>query len=102
MISLEDFTALVDGGEVPLEGRVEICPRCSRSGIQRRTTFVHVQTTEIMGDGMLTVPRDCCRLPRQARTPSEAPSPAGSLKIPPVPGFRRPLGHAGHAGDEDR
>jgi hypothetical protein len=73
MISLEDFSALVEGGEVPLEGRVEICPRCSRSGIRRRTTFVHVQTTEIMGDGMLTVPRDCCRLPRQARMPSEAP-----------------------------
>jgi hypothetical protein len=73
MISLEDFTALVEGGEVPLEGLVEICPSCSRSGIRRRAIFVHVQTTEILGDGMLTVPRDCCRLPRSPRAPSEAP-----------------------------
>jgi hypothetical protein len=24
--------------------------------------FVHVQTSEILGDGMLTEPKDCCML----------------------------------------
>ena len=67
MISVEDFTSLPEGFSVALEGRVGVCPRCGRNGVEEHrqdgTYFVHVQTSEIFGDGMLTEPRDCCPLP---------------------------------------
>ena len=48
--------------ERPLHWR----PRCGRNGIEHAEPetlfFVHVQGTEVLGDGMLTEPRDCCRL----------------------------------------
>ena len=66
MVMLQDFTALTRGSQVPLEGRVDCCPRCGRNGIEHAEPetlfFVHVQGTEVLGDGMLTEPRDCCRL----------------------------------------
>jgi len=68
MVMLQDFTALSRGYEVPLEGRVDRCPRCGRNGIEHAEPntlfFVHVQETEVLSDGMLTAPRDCCRLTR--------------------------------------
>ena len=70
MIALEDFTMLSRGSEVPLEGRVGICPKCGRNGVERSEPevlfFVHAQETELLGDGMLTQPRDRCRLTRVA------------------------------------
>ncbi len=66
MVTLQDFTALSRGSEVPLEGRVDRCPKCGRNGIEHAEPhtlfFVHVQESEVLGDGMLTEPRDCCRL----------------------------------------
>ena len=66
MVTLEDFTALSRGSQVPLEGRVDRCPRCGRNGIEHAEPdtlfFVHAQETELLGDGMLVEPRDCCRL----------------------------------------
>jgi hypothetical protein len=55
---------------VPLEGRVDRCPECGRNGIEHDEPdtlfFVHVQGTELLSDGMLTEPRDCCRVTRAA------------------------------------
>lgn len=66
MVSLEDFTRLALGSKVPAEGRVSRCPKCGRSGIEQRGLdgglYLHAQTSEVMGDGMRTEPRDCCRL----------------------------------------
>ena len=69
MVFLEDFTRITAGGEVPLEGRVRRCPRCGRSGVEQRSAHgfpivIHVQTSEIFGDGMLVQPRDCCEIVR--------------------------------------
>jgi hypothetical protein len=77
MISLEDFTTLAEGAEVAVEGRVGRCPKCGRAGVEKlgdeATSFVHVQTCEVLGDGMLTVPRDRCLVPKvldsRGRTP---------------------------------
>jgi hypothetical protein len=70
MVTLQDFTALSPGREVPLEGRVDRCPRCGRNGIEHaepeRLFFIHVQETDLRSDGMLTEPRDCCRVTRFA------------------------------------
>lgn len=66
MITLQDFTLLSRGSDVPLEGRVGRCPKCGRNGVEHSEPevlfFVHSQETELLGDGMLTEPRDCCRL----------------------------------------
>ena len=66
MVMLQDFTALSRGSEVPLEGRVDRCPRGGRNGIEHAEPntlfFVHVQETELRSDGMLTESRDCCRV----------------------------------------
>jgi len=68
MLTTQDFTELPEGLVIPLEGAVERCPRCGRNGIEEGQSagasfFVHVQTCEVMGDGMLTQPSDCCMLP---------------------------------------
>jgi hypothetical protein len=68
MINVEDFTSLEPGLLVPLQGRVEVCPRCGRTGFQERPEcaapyFLHAQSTAMLADGMLTEPLDCCSLP---------------------------------------
>lgn len=66
MLTIEDFTAMPEGQIVPLAGPVRRCPRCDRNGVETEesllgsSTFVHVQTCEVMGDGMLIEPLDCC------------------------------------------
>jgi hypothetical protein len=65
MLTIEDFTAMPEGWIVPLAGLVARCPRCARNGVettalQGDATFVHVQTCEVLGDGMLVEPQDCC------------------------------------------
>jgi hypothetical protein len=70
MVVLEDFTKRRPGCEVPLEGRVECCPRCGRPGVEQRSVsgpslVVHSQTSEILGDGMRVEPQDCCALIRR-------------------------------------
>jgi hypothetical protein len=67
MINVEDFTSLPLGVMVPLEGRVDECPRCGRHGIRECSEYgnpyvVHRQTSEVMSDGMLTQPEDFCPL----------------------------------------
>lgn len=70
MVMLEDFTALSPGRDVPLEGRIDRCPECGRNGVPHHepdgTFYVHVQVSELLSDGMLTEPRDCCRIVRAA------------------------------------
>jgi hypothetical protein len=50
-----------------MEGTVSACPCCGRSGVREAlpdgaAEFVHVETEEVFGDGMLVLPVDCCRL----------------------------------------
>ena len=61
---LEDFTVLARGAEAVSEGRVERCPRCGRNGVREpvdgRMKFLHAQAFELMSDGLLVTPEDCC------------------------------------------
>ena len=68
MLTRQDFTSLPEGLVVPMEGPVEPCPRCGRNGIEEgrgagAPFFVHVQTCEVLGDGMITFPQDSCPIP---------------------------------------
>jgi hypothetical protein len=67
MRTIEDFTAVPAGRSLPCEGRVDVCPICGRRGIEEhpeaeRPYFLHVQTHEVLCDGMLTEPSDRCEL----------------------------------------
>ena len=67
MTNLEDFTRFPVGCEVPLGGRVEICPACGRNGIPERRVcgdprFVHRQVSVVFADGMRTDPLEACTL----------------------------------------
>jgi hypothetical protein len=67
MIVVEDFTKLEVGVPVPPDGRVARCGRCGRNGVRRRRLdgsirYVHVQTSEMFGDGLRTEASDCCTL----------------------------------------
>jgi hypothetical protein len=67
MLTTEDFTSMPEGLLDPLAGRVSRCPFCSRNGIETHpqsgaATFLHVQTSDVMSDGMLVEPQDCCVL----------------------------------------
>lgn len=67
MRTYEDFTGFAVGAASPMEGPVSICPCCGRSGVRESlpdgaAEFVHVETEEVFGDGMLVLPVDCCRL----------------------------------------
>jgi hypothetical protein len=71
MIRVEDFTKLPEGLLVPIEGKVERCPRCGRNGIEAHPTaslpyFLHVQGSEILPDGMREEVLDCCAIPPAA------------------------------------
>lgn len=67
MTTVEDFTRMRPGTKVANEGEVTLCSKCGRPGIEHHDPaedyFCHVQTTEILPDGMLTEVCDCCRLP---------------------------------------
>ena len=67
MVVIEDFTKLPVGARVPTDGPVSECPRCGRNGVRRlrldgTTRWVHVQTTELFGDGLRSEPADCCTM----------------------------------------
>jgi hypothetical protein len=69
MIVLEDFTGVGVGRDIPVEGHIRRCPLCGRSAVEQPSKdgtplFVHAQISQVLGDGMLTEPRDCCALPR--------------------------------------
>jgi hypothetical protein len=64
----EDFTETAVGTRIPMEGPVTICPRCGRTGVLEALAdggaeFVHVESEEIFGDGLLVQPVDACSLP---------------------------------------
>ena len=68
MKTFENFTTVSVGSPVPFEGIVSLCPRCGRAGVLEylangAAEFVHVETEEVMGDGMLIEPIDSCSLP---------------------------------------
>ena len=72
MLVVQDFTRLPEGTTIALEGSVGRCPTCGRNGIPRKrvdgsTSFLHVQTTEMFGDGMRTDPKDRCLFPAVTR-----------------------------------
>jgi hypothetical protein len=54
-ISQESFVGLAPGTEVPMQGTVVCCSICERSGVvervENRLVVVHVQDTEVFGDG---------------------------------------------------
>jgi hypothetical protein len=64
LISLENYVGLAPGREIPMEGIVVSCPLCGRSGVATRTGgrpwVVHVQTIEVMADGLIAEPQDLC------------------------------------------
>jgi hypothetical protein len=68
MVLLEDFTAFAIGSGP--DGRVGSCPECGRNGVPLEEPdgifYVHTQASEVLSDGMLTEPRDCCRVDRAA------------------------------------
>jgi len=68
MRTYDDFTGVALGTRIPMEGDISVCPRCGRLGIVEaladdRTEFVHAETEEVMGDGMLIEPVDSCAFP---------------------------------------
>ena len=69
MILLEDFTTFAVGSDGP-DGDVGCCPECGRNGVPLEepdgTFYVHTQASEVLSDGMLIEPRDCCRVDRAA------------------------------------
>ena len=68
MISIEDFTRLIEGTLVAGDGPIGCCPRCGRNGVRRNRSdgalrFVHVQAARMCSDGMRVEPEDCCTIP---------------------------------------
>ena len=69
MRTVENFTQASIGTEERSQGTIEECPRCGRAGVMEflaegALEFVHVETEEVMGDGMLVKPIDCCPIRR--------------------------------------
>ena len=65
MLMIEDFTKLAVGVRVPTDGVVTSCPRCGRSGVPRprldgSVRYVHIETSELLADGLRTEPSDSC------------------------------------------
>lgn len=67
-ISQESFVGLAPGKEIPSEGTVVCCSLCERNGVVERIeggyVVVHVQNTEVLGDGSRVDPEDFCRPPK--------------------------------------
>jgi hypothetical protein len=93
MTSVEDFTEMTTGEEIALEGRVARCSRCGRNGIEHAAAdggtgyVIHVQTSRVFGDGMLTEPSDYCVIEErldaeQSAAPPSPPSPASPFRRP--------------------
>jgi hypothetical protein len=67
MLVVEDFTKLQVGTRIPTDGSVVNCPRCGRNGVRRgrldgSIRYVHVQTSEVIGDGLRAEPADSCTM----------------------------------------
>lgn len=68
-INQESFVGLAPGAEVPMQGTVVCCSVCERSGvveaIEDGLVVVHVQNTEVLGDGSRVDPEDFCDVPKE-------------------------------------
>jgi hypothetical protein len=66
-ISQESFVGLAPGAEIPMQGTVVCCSICERNGVVERVegsfVVVHVQNTEVFGDGSRADPEDFCPVP---------------------------------------
>jgi hypothetical protein len=94
MFVVEDFTQRTVGVQIPTDGPITCCPRCGRNGARRKrfdgtVRYVHVQTSQIFGDGLRTEPADWCTFvgdedgrAKPVRTELAAPP-----KAPPAPGW---------------
>jgi hypothetical protein len=71
-ISQESFVGLAPGTEVPMQGSVVCCSLCERNGVVERVedglVVVHVQNTEVLGDGSRVEAEVFCRLPKESET----------------------------------
>lgn len=70
LVTIQNFVNLAPGSEVPLEGSASECPACGRTGIEKKLVdgvlyVVHVQTTELLPDGMVTEAQDTCHAPKK-------------------------------------
>lgn len=67
-MTTEDFTRMPEGAEIPMDGWIRRCPQCGRNGLKESLAdgsiwCVHVESSELLGDGMLVMPLDRCELP---------------------------------------
>lgn len=66
MAHVETFTDKSPGALDGLGDRVQLCPRCGQAGVVRHSaegpTFVHAEFSELLSDGLLTVPVEACPL----------------------------------------
>ncbi len=67
-MTMENFTTLPEGFEVPIEGFVVRCPRCGRNGVlerprESRPFCLHAQESTLFSDGLRVEPTDSCELP---------------------------------------
>ena len=64
MVQVESYTAREPGD---MDGRIEVCSRCGRSGLERDTAHgrvcVHAEKLEMLPDGLLVDPVDFCSIP---------------------------------------
>ena len=79
MLVIEDFTKLPEGVRVPTDGVVSGCPRCGRNGVRRprpdgSVRYVHVQTSELFGDGLRTEAADSCTFSDGAESDADSRS----------------------------
>lgn len=68
MRTVENYTNESVGFQLPFDATVGRCPACGRTGVieylaSGAAAFVHVESEEVMGDGMLVEPIDFCPLP---------------------------------------
>ena len=65
-INQESFVGLPPGTVVPMQGTVVCCSICDRSGVvqavENGLVVVHVQDTEVLGDGSRIDFQDACRV----------------------------------------
>jgi hypothetical protein len=68
MRTVENYTNASVGSTLPYDVTIAVCPSCGRTGVLEylangAAAFVHAESEEVMGDGMLVEPIDYCPLP---------------------------------------